>query len=536
MIPPALNIFNTLNQSYGQMSKDLLAYLDEHKTKVPLKVLKAISLQLSFCYSITGNLNESEQELLQCDDYILLHGNPEEIACLYHVRARICLNQAKFKEGLAAAVHSLHIFRQLEFPYFTRVTATVCGQLCSHSNLFTEAMEYMAEAHTIALQMGDIRGALICTANLNDIRLNVLSAEDCILYNKELLSEAEHYFMEKPNTVIAGTCLQLAHLYVKLKDHATAQKYADRTAYQLTHLLHLPPHYFLYTNLYGIKAEIAALRGDEKGVLQNAHECSKRGRLGDKIVPDIDASFILFRFYMEHDRLKEAKKYLNHAAAILPAGDRSHMYLQLLENKCFYYQAIGNAKAELEQFKLLHEYKIKTHEEARKHRINYLALAHDLELKKKLIEDQKMQLGFKTQELNMVSYHLDQRNRLLTDIEQSMNTLKKAKPKPEIIFKTISTTIERAFNKEEEEKQRFREKFDETHREFIAQLHRAYPLLSTTECRVSALLRSGFNTKEIANLLSSSTRTIENHRQHIRNKMKLDDGENLNLILSAMGD
>ncbi|HWB63260.1 MAG TPA: helix-turn-helix transcriptional regulator, partial [Chitinophagales bacterium] len=427
-----------------------------------------------------------------------------------------------------------HLFRQLEFPYFTRITCTVCGQLCSHANLYTEAMEYMAEAHTVALQMGDTRGALTCTANLNDIRLNVLSTDDCISYNLELLADTDNFFEGKPNTIVAGTCLQLAHLYLKLKDPATAAGYAARTADTLMHIDYLPPHFFLYTNLYGIKAEIACMLGKEADALKYADECSQRGRLGNKVVPEIDANFILFRFYMGRGQVRKAKRHLDHAESILPISDKSYIYLQLLENKCLYYNAAGNAKAELEQFKLLHEYKIKTHEEANKHRINYLALAHDIELKKRQIEDQKTQLSFRTQELNMASYHLEQRNRLLTDIEESLNTLKKARPKPEVIFKTISKTIKRAYNKEEEEKERFREKFDETQREFIAHLHRTYPQLSATECRVSALLRSGFNTKEIANLLSASTRTIENHRQHIRKKMNLNGGENLGLLLNAM--
>ena len=534
MIPRNLSIFHNTDRSFVELSKDLLAYTEENKARVPMDTSMEVLLQVAFCNSILGNINEAEQDLLKSEQYILRQGSSEEIACLHHVKARIYLNQAKFEEGIAAAVQSLHMFRQLQFPYFTRVTCTVCAQLCSHSNLFTEAMEYMAEAHTIALQMGDIRGALICTANLNDIRLNAMSIEDCIMHNKELLGEAEAFFGDKPNVVIAGTCLQLAHLYIKLKDPGTAEKYANRTANTLTYLTHLPPHYFLYTNLFGIKAEIAVLRGDEMGVINNAAECAERGRLANKIVPEIDANFILFRFYMGLGKLKRAKKYLSDATAIFPAGDQSHMYVQLLENNCLYYGANGNAKAELEQFKLLHEYKIKTHEQAGKHRINYLRLAHDLELTKKQMEDQKMQLRFKTQELDMVSYHLDQRTRLLTDIEQSIHTLKKTRPKPEVIFKTISKTIEHAFNKEEEEKARFREKFDETHREFIAQLHHKYPQLSPTECRISALLRSGFNTKEIANLLSSSARTVENHRQHIRNKIKLTSGENLHLLLNAM--
>ncbi|HRG89678.1 MAG TPA: LuxR C-terminal-related transcriptional regulator [Chitinophagales bacterium] len=531
---PPVNIFDHKGLPYGEMKDILLNYLTQNGGSLAAWVEMEVRLQLAFCYAITGNLAEAESEIKICEEFMLAHGRPEEKACVYHVWGRIYLNQSEYERGLAAGVQSLHMFRQLQFPLFTRITCMVCGHLCSHSNLFTEAMEYMAEAHTVALQMGDIRGAITCTANLNDIRIQVLPAEECIWYNRELLNQIEKEYRNEPSPILAGTCLQLAHLYFKTNDTTNATLFADRTADTLSHITHLPPHYFLYTNLYATRAEIAALLNNEADVVKYTTECAERGRKGEKIVPQIDANFILFRFYLKQGNMKKAQASLDRAALLMPESDKSFVYLQLLENKCLYYNATGNTIAELEYYKLMHEYKMKTHEEASKHRNNYLALAHDLEVKKKQIEDQKTELSFKTQELNMTSYHLEQRNKLLTDLDQTITSLKKTRSKPEAIFKTIEQTIERAFNKEEEEKQRFRQKFDETHRGFIAQLHRSYPLLSATECRVGALLRSGFNTKEIANLLSTSQRTVETQRLSIRKKMNLDREENLNLILNSI--
>ncbi|MBP6731248.1 MAG: hypothetical protein KA149_04275 [Chitinophagales bacterium] len=522
------------DKAFGSVKEQLLNYLQQKGNTLSLAIRQEISLQLSFCYAITGNINEAEQELNRCGEYILANGRPEEKACYYHVKGRICFNGGKNEEGIVAAVQALHIFRQLQFPFFTRVSCMVCGHLCAHSNLFTEAMNYMAEAHTVALQAGDIRGALTCTANLNDMRIQVLPVEECIFYNLQLLPEIEKEYKDEPTPIFAGVCLQLAHLYFKQKDFDNATLFASKTADSLQHLHHLPPHYFLYTNLFATRAEIAAAQGNEKEMLACAAECTHRGRQANKPVPEIDANFILFRFYMHRKQFKKALKHLNHAASIFPETNKSHMYAQLLENKCLYYQAVGDTANELKHFKQMHDYKMKTNEELSKHRNNYLALAHDMELKKKQIEQQQTDLSFKTQELNMTSYHLEQRNKLLTDLRQNITELKKAKPKPEMVFKTILETIDRAFNKEEEEKTRFRHKFDETHREFIALLHRAYPALSPTECRVGALLRSGFNTKEIANLLSTSHRTIENQRLSIRKKMNLGRDENLNLLLNGM--
>jgi tetratricopeptide (TPR) repeat protein len=60
------------------------------------------------------------------------------------------------------------------------------------------------------------------------------------------------------------------------------------------------------------------------------------------------------------------------------------------------------------------------------------------------------------------------------------------------------------------------------HAEFIQKLSSQYPTLSNAELKVAALLRMGLNSKEIANILFTSFRTIETHRHHIRKKLGLE--------------
>jgi DNA-binding CsgD family transcriptional regulator/tetratricopeptide (TPR) repeat protein len=531
---PTETIFGE-GKSFKQTRETLLAYLQQGGNAISKSKRMEVLLQLAFCYAITGMLVEAEQALNKCEEYILQHGKPEEVACLYHIRARIHLHYARFEEGLNACMQALHLFRPLAFPYFTQISGIVCGHLCAKLNLFTEAMDYMGEAHTIALQMNNNAEALTCLANLNDIRLHVLSAEDCIQHNKDLLKQIKLEFPDKATAIGMGTCLQLAHLHLKLNKVKHAAVYAKQAYTEFERLQELfPPHFFLFTNLYGIKAEIAARLGNEKEMVKHAEECSSRGRLTNKVVPEADTSLIMFRYYMRTDKPAKAKKLLDHAEAILPPGEASPYYVEVLESKCEYHRAKNNHAEELKHFRLIYDYKMKTHEQALKHRNNYLSLMHDLEVKKKEIETQKSEINSKTLELNMSLYHLEQRNQLLTDIKNELTTLKKTKPKPEVVFKTIFKTINNAFTVEEEKKKHVREKFDETQRSFIAALHQQYPTLSTTECRVCALLRWGFNTKEISSFLSTNTRTIENHRTNIRRKLNLKPGETLGLKLNAI--
>lgn len=58
-------------------------------------------------------------------------------------------------------------------------------------------------------------------------------------------------------------------------------------------------------------------------------------------------------------------------------------------------------------------------------------------------------------------------------------------------------------------------------KEFLLQLASSFPELSTTERKVCSLIRLGFTTNQIKDILFVSTRTVENHRLHIRKKLSI---------------
>ena len=508
-------------------------YLRVAGDNISEKDLMEVTLQLSFAEAINANTDKAEALLRQCEAYILKHGKLEEQAAIYNIRCRLHLQNSQDEQALAEGMKSLYLFQQLDFPFFTMNTCTCCGVVCAHLNLYTEAIDYLSRAHGIALQMGDKKSALLCTANLNDIRLKVLPMEECITLNKELLVDIEQEYGDGPSTARAGTYLQLSNLYLKTQKLELADSFADQSLSVLTHLTHLPPHHFLYTNLYATRAGIAANRGDEAGMLLQARECSDRAKLVNKLSPELDVLFIQFRFYLQRD-ISKAKSLLDQASKLVPDTNKGTDYLELNENKCLYYHAIGDIATEMVYFKLVHEYKIKAQQEALASKTKYMTTIYELEMVQKEAEMQKKELDYKTQELSMTTYYLQQRNELLTELQDNILRLQKQKSPSENIVKNISEKIKQAASREEAEKVRFKEKFDESQREFIAGLHERHPSLSATECRICALLRSGFNTKEIAHLLSSSSRTIENHRATIRRKLGLGREDNLNLILSEI--
>jgi DNA-binding CsgD family transcriptional regulator len=87
---------------------------------------------------------------------------------------------------------------------------------------------------------------------------------------------------------------------------------------------------------------------------------------------------------------------------------------------------------------------------------------------------------------------------------------------------------------EEEDWERFERRFREIHPRFLQTLSASYPMLTPTEMRVCSLLKINLTSKEIAALLSTSVRTIEGHRQHIRRKLAIANGISLAMFLAGL--
>lgn len=78
----------------------------------------------------------------------------------------------------------------------------------------------------------------------------------------------------------------------------------------------------------------------------------------------------------------------------------------------------------------------------------------------------------------------------------------------------------------------FQMQFDRVHVGFIRQLSTAHASLSAAELRVCTMLVASFSTKDIAAVLSCSSRTVEWHRANIRRKLKLRPSANLTTYLT----
>jgi DNA-binding CsgD family transcriptional regulator len=69
---------------------------------------------------------------------------------------------------------------------------------------------------------------------------------------------------------------------------------------------------------------------------------------------------------------------------------------------------------------------------------------------------------------------------------------------------------------------------------YMSVLSEQHPDLSRTEVEVAALLQMNFKTKDIAQIMGITEKTVENHRINIRRKLKLERHQNLQTTLMSM--
>lgn len=163
-------------------------------------------------------------------------------------------------------------------------------------------------------------------------------------------------------------------------------------------------------------------------------------------------------------------------------------------------------------------------------RMKRLQVAFDVERKEKENERLREKLAAKENELLIYSQFLidgaesqsEMRERLL-EIKSKFGSNAALEKHLSEIEKSLSP--KRAWNT-------FEREFNKAHPSFFSALSKQFPTLSPTELKVSALLRIGHSTKEIAQLLFLSAFTVSDHRASIRKKLRIKGGQNLIAFLA----
>jgi DNA-binding CsgD family transcriptional regulator len=163
------------------------------------------------------------------------------------------------------------------------------------------------------------------------------------------------------------------------------------------------------------------------------------------------------------------------------------------------------------------------------------ALRAEKEVIKMRNDKLRSEMKFKENELAGLTVHIIQKNDLLSELQGQLNRIKKIKTHAEVerkidnLVKKIRKDIENENNWESFEKQ-----FAQVHHTFLNRLMEKHNDLTEKEKKLCAYIKMGMASKEIASLMNISTRSVENNRYKLRQKLSLQPGDDLSEYIAAI--
>ncbi|MBD2703694.1 hypothetical protein IC229_23820 [Spirosoma sp. BT702] len=151
-----------------------------------------------------------------------------------------------------------------------------------------------------------------------------------------------------------------------------------------------------------------------------------------------------------------------------------------------------------------------------------------------LLQKEQLEQGLiqKSEELANSTMALIQKNELLLQLKEELNKTK-AKVSgrlPSDDFGRINTLIDNNISSEQDWKI-FETNFNKVHEQFLKRLFEQYPDLGQGDLKLAAYLRMNLSTKEIAQLLNITHRSVELKRYRLRKKLNLDADTNLSELM-----
>ncbi|QDK77674.1 hypothetical protein EXU85_03320 [Spirosoma sp. KCTC 42546] len=147
-----------------------------------------------------------------------------------------------------------------------------------------------------------------------------------------------------------------------------------------------------------------------------------------------------------------------------------------------------------------------------------------------LLQKEQLEQGLiqKSEELANSTMALIQKNELLVQLKEELNRVKNRSGSrlPGDDFQRINTLIDTNISSEQDWKL-FESNFNKVHEQFLKHLLEKYPDLGQGDLKLAAYLRMNLSTKEIAQLLNITSRSVELKRYRLRKKLNLEADMNL---------
>ncbi|MBL7975991.1 MAG: tetratricopeptide repeat protein [Candidatus Kapabacteria bacterium] len=244
--------------------------------------------------------------------------------------------------------------------------------------------------------------------------------------------------------------------------------------------------------------------------------------------------------HFKSGNVQEAMRNCTQALAI---AEKYNDFRLITDSKLLLGKTLALAKDHEQAFTVLMEYIDQNnahHKREFKQTLAELSVAFDVENSKREAEHQRLlaenlqqELELKNQELTAQALILAQKNEMFGKLKEQIQGYRQSNTSSNQILQKLEQEIESNIQSHSSWTV-FEQQFNTIHQTFMQRLSEKYPTLSPTELRLCALLKINLRTKEIANVLCLSAKSIEIYRFRLRKKLGLQQDVNLTSFLSGL--
>lgn len=443
---------------------------------------------------------------------------------------------SNFQSALERMLKAMKIFDELEEILGKANALNILGILYKELGDYPKALEYSFQSLRICEDIDNRKEQATVfsnMANIYELSGNYEKALEFNLKSLEIILE----FDDKQSESHLYT--NIGNAYLGLKNFKKALSYY-RLA--LKNFEQLEDERDKAIALNNIGNAYCYLEDGEKALEYLNQSLEIKKKLEDKLGQMHSLHFIGI-VYKGKNKLDTAIDYLKRALRIAEAAQAKSYAYDINQTLSEAYQQAGDFKQALLYHKRFHDIKEQVFNEKADAKMKNLRVIHQVEKMEReariyRLKNEKLEaeIEYKNNELTFLALMLAQKNKFMIQLKEEIIKEKetvKADLKP-LFDKYIDRINENLDVNRRENWSILQEHFHNVHPDFLQTLSERYPDLTPAELRVCSLLKINLSTKEIAQVLSLTYKTIESHRYHIRKKLELSSNINLTTFMLSI--
>ncbi len=251
--------------------------------------------------------------------------------------------------------------------------------------------------------------------------------------------------------------------------------------------------------------------------------------------------YCIGEFLVQKKRYSSAVHFLEEARSSTNSttSDQRIEYV-ICDRLSMLYELQGNIAEALHYKKLYNAFKEEVHGYEQQRAISDVQIRHAVgkveQQREKyclIAESLETEIRYREQILGIAGSSIREKNALMRRVHGYLRELLDKRGNKTQPLRRLLCEMRQHMNRQQDKVQ-FEQLFEEVHSDYMYRLSQQFPLISPTEIKICALIKTNLSTKEIASLLSLSRHTIATHRYSIRKKLGISPDVGLVTWLSSL--